>query len=112
MNVFGAAECIFVLTERHVTPSVEMRRVWPVWTVLTVLQVTVQAPPPPLGELQGVTDQEIIRALSLLLTQEKEEERRPRQGVTFRTRDQLDLEERRLMDLVESERQSLSKEYR
>ena len=59
-------------------------------------------------DLQGVTDQEIIRALSVLLTQEREE-RRPRQGVSFRTREQFDEEDRQLMDVVESERQSLSK---
>ena len=66
--------------------------------------------PPARGgdSLEGVTDQEIIRALSVLLSQERQE-RRPRQGVSFRTRDQFDEEDRKLMDEVESERQSLSK---
>ena len=70
--------------------------------------VEVEAPPPG-GGLASVTDQEIIRALSLLLTQDRRDlQGTDEDGVSFRRREQFDEEERKLMELVESERQSLS----
>ena len=74
---------------------------------LLLLVVTlVEAPPPLGGDLASVTDQEIIRALSLLLTQDRRDHLATDQdGVSFRRREQFDEEERKLMEVVESERQ-------
>ena len=81
--------------------------------LLLVLAALVEAPPPR-GDLGSVTDQEIIRALSVLLTQDRRDQlATDDDGVSFRRREQFDEEERKLMEVVESERQqrqqSLSK---
>ena len=82
----------------------------PALQLLLLLAAMVEGPPPPGGDLTTVTDQEIIRALSVLLTQDRRGGKRIEgDGVSFRRREQFDEEERRLMRLVESERQSLSK---
>ena len=73
--------------------------------LLLVLATLVEAPPPR-GDLTTVTDQEIIRALSVLLTQDRRDQlATDDDGVSFRRREQFDEEERKLMELVESERQ-------
>ena len=73
--------------------------------LLLVLAALVEAPPPR-GDLASVTDQEIIRALSVLLTQDRRDQlATDDDGVSFRRREQFDEEERKLMELVESERQ-------
>ena len=73
--------------------------------LLLVLAALVEAPPPR-GDLATVTDQEIIRALSVLLTQDRRDQlATDDDGVSFRRREQFDEEERKLMELVESERQ-------
>lgn len=73
--------------------------------LLLVLATLVEAPPPR-GDLASVTDQEIIRALSVLLTQDRRDQlATDDDGVSFRRREQFDEEERKLMELVESERQ-------
>ena len=73
--------------------------------LLLVLATLVEAPPPR-GDLATVTDQEIIRALSVLLTQDRRDQlATDDDGVSFRRREQFDEEERKLMELVESERQ-------
>ena len=73
--------------------------------LLLVLAALVEAPPPR-GDLASVTDQEIIRALSVLLTQDRRDQlATDDDGVSFRRREQFDEEERKLMEVVESERQ-------
>ena len=73
--------------------------------LLLVLAALVEAPPPR-GDLATVTDQEIIRALSVLLTQDRRDQlATDDDGVSFRRREQFDEEERKLMEVVESERQ-------
>ena len=73
--------------------------------LLLLVATLVEAPPP--GDLASVTDQEIIRALSLLLTQDRRDLQGTHDdGVSFRKREQFDEEERKLMELVESERQT------
>ena len=74
--------------------------------LFSVLAVLVEGPPAPGGDLTTVTDQEIIRALSVLLTQERRDNLDTAgDGVSFRRREQFDEEERKLMKLVESQRQ-------
>ena len=74
---------------------------------LLLLVATLVEAPPPGGGLASVSDQEIIRALSLLLTQDRRDlEGTDEDGVSFRRREQFDEEERKLMELVESERQT------
>ena len=71
-----------------------------------VVVVEVEGPPPLGGDLTTVTDQEIIRALSVLLTQDRRDDLgKAGDGVSFRQREQFDEEERKLMRLVESQRQ-------
>ena len=74
--------------------------------LLLVLAAVVEGPPAPGGDLASVTDQEIIRALSVLLTQDRRDNLDTAgDGVSFRRREQFDEEERKLMKLVESQRQ-------
>lgn len=74
--------------------------------LLLLAVVVVEGPPPPGGDLTTVTDQEIIRALSVLLTQDRRDDLDTAgDGVSFRRREQFDEEERKLMEVVESERQ-------
>ena len=74
--------------------------------VLAAVVVEVEGPPPLGGDLTTVTDQEIIRALSVLLTQDRRDDLdKAGDGVSFRQREQFDEEERKLMRLVESQRQ-------
>ena len=82
----------------------------PTLQLLLVLATLVEGPPAPGGDLTSVTDQEIIRALSVLLTQDSKRgsNQADKDGVSFRRREQFDEEEIKLMKLVESERQSLS----
>ena len=71
-----------------------------------VVVVEVEGPPPLGGDFTTVTDQEIIRALSVLLTQDRRDDLdKAGDGVSFRQREQFDEEERKLMRLVESQRQ-------
>ena len=81
--------------------------------LLLVLAAVVEGPPAPGGDLASVTDQEIIRALSVLLTQDRRDNLDTAgDGVSFRRREQFDEEERKLMELVESQKQQSLSESR